>query len=69
MCQLDTARVIEEEGASVEGKASMSSSCKTLFSISDQWARAKPTVAGAILGLVARGSVRELAEQVRGSKQ
>ena len=46
----------------------MRSSCKAFSSISDQGGRAQPIVGGAIPGLVVLGSIREQAEQARGSK-
>jgi hypothetical protein len=41
---------------------------KAIFSISDQWERAQPTVNGAKPWLMVLGSIRKRAEQVRGSK-
>jgi hypothetical protein len=64
LCQLDTAGVITEKGASVD--ASMRSNCKAFSQLVIQGER--PLVGGTISGLVVLGSIREKDEQARGGK-
>jgi hypothetical protein len=64
---LTQARVIREEGASVE-EISVRCSCKALSSISDQWGKTQDIVGGAIPGLVVLGSISKKAEQAMGGK-
>ena len=62
LCQLDTAGVITEKGASVEER----SSCKAFPQLVKK--QGGSTVGGAIPGLVVLGSIRKQTEQARGSK-
>jgi hypothetical protein len=63
---LTQAGVITERGASVGGNASMRSSCKAFSQLVIKGEG--PLVGGAISGLVVLGSIREQADQARGSK-
>jgi hypothetical protein len=66
LCQLDTAGVIIEKGASVEEMPPMRSNCKAFSQLVIKGER--PLVGGTISGLVVLGSIREQADQARGSK-
>jgi hypothetical protein len=64
---LTQAGVITEKGVSVEkNKCFLEIQLQGIFSISDQGGRS--LVGGTISGLVVLGSIREQAEQARGSK-
>jgi hypothetical protein len=64
--QLDTSWSYHRERSFSWGNASMSSSCKAFSQLVIKGER--PLVGGTISGLVALGSIREQAEQARGSK-
>jgi hypothetical protein len=63
---LTQAGVITEKGAFLEKNASLKSSCKAFSQLVIKGGG--PIVGGAISGLVVLGSIREQAEQARGSK-
>ena len=65
---LTQARVIREEEAQLR-ECLHDIQAKGVFSTTDQWETAQPTVGGAIPGLVVPGSVRTQAEQAMGSTQ
>jgi hypothetical protein len=66
LCQLDTAGVITEKGASIK-EMPMRYNCKAFSQLVIKGER--PLVGGTISGLVGSlGSIREQAEQARGSK-
>jgi hypothetical protein len=66
LCQLDTAGVITEKGASVGGNASMRSICKAFSKLVIKGER--PLVGGTVSGMIVLSSIREQAEQGKGSK-
>ena len=67
MCQLDTGWSYHRERSFRWGSASMRSRCEALSQLVIKWGG--PLVGGAISELVLLGSIREQAEQARGSKQ
>jgi hypothetical protein len=66
LCQLDTVWSYHRERSFSWGNASTRSSCKTFFSISDQGGRSPCGWCHIWAGSL--GSIREQAEQARGSK-
>ena len=66
VCQLDTSWSYHRERSFSWGSASMRSSCGAFSQLMIK--REGPLVGGAISGLVVLGSIREQAEQARGSK-
>jgi len=68
VCQLDTSWSYHRERSLPSGNASLRSSCKAFSQLVIKGGRAQCIVGGAIPGLVDVGSIREQAEQARGSK-
>ena len=66
VCQLDTGWSYHRERSFSWGSASMRSSCGAFSQLVIKWEG--PLVGGTISGLVFLGSIREQAEQARGSK-
>ena len=66
LCQLDTGWSYHRERSFSWGNASMRSNCKAFSQLVIKGER--PLVGGTISGLVVLGSIREQAEQARGSK-
>ena len=66
VCQLDTSWNYHRERSFSWGNASIRSSCGAFSQLVIKGER--PLVGGTISGLVVLGSIREQAEQVRGSK-
>ena len=66
MCQLDTGWSYHRERSFSWGNASMRSNCGAFSQLVIKWGG--PLVGGVIPGLVVLGSIREQAEQARGSK-
>ena len=66
VCQVDTVWSYHRERSLSWGSASMRSSCGTFSQLVIKWEG--PLVGGSTFGLVLLGSIREQAEQARGSK-
>ena len=66
LCQLDTSWSYHRKRSFSWGNASMRSNCKAFSQLVIKGCG--PLVVGAISGLVVLGSIREQAEQARGSK-
>ena len=66
VCQLDTGWSYHRERSFSWGSVSMRSSCGAFSQLVIKWGG--PLVGGSTFGLVFLGSIREQAEQARGSK-